>query len=70
MMWIWFKIIILWSVYICNWVLAGNPILVAVPYLNECIQFLTWCLDHIYLNIEAYVEQLSRNERETLADIF
>jgi hypothetical protein len=69
MMWICFKIIIVSSVYICNWVLAGNPILEAVPYLNECVQFLTWCIDYIFPNIEAYVEQLSRDEREILADI-
>ena len=69
MMWTCFTFIILACVYICNWVLAGNPILDAVPYLNECIQFMNLCIDYIYPNIEAYVEQLSREERETLADI-
>lgn len=69
MMWTCFKIIILICVYICNGVLAGNPILDAVPHLHECILFLNWCIDYIYPNIEAYVEQLSREERESLADI-
>lgn len=67
--WTMFKIIVVFTIYICNLVFNGTPILEAVPKLNACIGFLIWLIDFIYPNIESYVAQLSPVEAEILADL-